>query len=136
MSFKPRMTFINLPVKDLQKTMNFFSNIGFTFNPRFTDDQAACMVINDHTCAMLITEARFRQFTNKTIIDAKEHVEVLLALSADSREQVDEVVNIAIESGGSRASDPVDHGFMYQASFADPDGHVWEILYMDPAAIQ
>src|SRR5690606_26912691 len=132
----PNMTFINLPVKDLKKAMDFFSHIGFTFNSQFTDDNAACMVINEQTFAMLLTEARFKDFTNKEIIDASKSVEVLLGFSAESREQVNEVVNKAIDAGGSPAYDSKDYGFMYQASFMDLDGHVWEVIYMDPEAVQ
>lgn len=136
MTFKPNMTFINLPVKDLKKTMDFFAHIGFSFNPQFSDDHAACMVINEQTFAMLLTETRFKDFTSKNIIDASRDIEVLMGFSADSREQVDDVVKKAFEAGASPAAESKDYGFMYQASFMDLDGHVWEVIYMDPGAVQ
>lgn len=136
MGFKPSMTFINFPVKDLKQTMDFFAQLGFTFNPQFTDDNAACMIINDNTFAMLLVESHFKNFTDKEIIDATKSVEVLIALQADSKEEVDEVVNKAIAAGGSPASDPKDYGFMYQWSFQDLNGHVWELNYMDPSFVQ
>lgn len=136
MTLKSSMTFINLPVKDLQKTMDFFTHIGFSFNPQFTDDKAASMVINDNTFAHFLIESFFKGFTPNAISDAKKSTEVLIALSAESKEQVDEIVNKAIEGGGSPASDKQDHGFMYQWSFQDLDGHIWEVAYMDPVAFQ
>ncbi|WP_062051910.1 VOC family protein [Bacillus sp. JCM 19034] len=136
MTFQPSKTFINLPVSNLQKTIDFFTNIGFTFNPHFTDDNAACMVINDHTFAMLLTHSHFKNFTKKSITDTTDNTEVLIAFAVESREQVDDVVRKAIQSGGSPASEPTDHGFMYQASFLDLDGHTWELLYMEPTSIQ
>lgn len=129
-------TFINLPVKDLKKTMDFFSQIGFEFNLQFTDDKAACMVINQNTYAMLLVESFFQTFTKKELVDATRSTEVLVALSADSRAQVDEIVNKALSVGGSPANDPQDHGFMYGWSFQDIDGHIWEVVYMDETAIQ
>ena len=128
--------FVNLPVKDLNQSMGFFSKLGYTFNPQFTDEKAACMVINDGSIyAMLITEPFFQTFTKKEISDAKRSTEVLIALDADSRTQVDEMVKKAVEAGGSVYRDPEDHGWMYGHSFADLDGHQWEILYMDETAI-
>jgi uncharacterized protein len=136
MAFQPGKTFINLPVKDLKKTMDFFSRLGFEFNMQFTDDNAACMVINDNTFAMLLVESFFRTFIKKELVDAARSTEVLLGLTADSRPQVDEIVNKALAAGGSPANDPQDHGFMYTWSFQDPDGHIWEVFYMDESAIQ
>lgn len=136
MSLQPNMTFINLPVKDLNKAKGFFSNLGFTFNAQFTNETAACMVINEQTFAMLLTETRFKDFTNKDIVDASKNVEVLIGISANSRDQVDDIVNKAFDAGASFASDPKDYGFMYQKSFMDLDGHVWEAIYMDPEAVQ
>ena len=128
--------FVNLPVKDLKKSMDFFSHLGFGFNPQFTDEKAACLVINEGSIyAMLITEPFFRTFTKKEISDAKNATEVLIALDADSREKVDELVKKAVEAGGSTYMEPQDHGWMYGHSFADPDGHQWELLYMDETAI-
>jgi uncharacterized protein len=128
--------FVNLPVKDLQRSMNFFSHLGFSFNPQFTDEKAACLVIAEGSIyAMLITEPFFKTFTKKEISDSTKTTEVLLALDAESRKAVDEMVRKAIQAGGSTYMDPQDHGWMYGHSFADPDGHQWEILYMDESAI-
>lgn len=127
--------FVNLPVKDLTRSIEFFTKLGFTFNPQFTDDKATCMIISENIFAMLLVEERFKDFTKKQICDAKENTEVLIALDADSREKVDEMVQKAVEAGGSIYKDPQDHGWMYGHSFADPDGHQWEILYMDESAI-
>ncbi len=123
--------FINLPVKDLDKSMAFFKGLGFTFNPQFTDEKAACMVISDSIFAMLLTEPFFQTFTAKKISDAKTATEVLIALDAASRDEVQDTVAKAVKLGGTRYAEPQDHGWMYQHSFADLDGHQWEILYMD-----
>ncbi|MCH1624513.1 VOC family protein [Ferdinandcohnia quinoae] len=128
--------FVNLPVKDLNKTKEFFSTLGFEFNPHFTNEDAACMVISDTIYAMLLVEEHFKRFTNKEITDTSKSTEAIFALAVDSREKVDELVNKAIEAGGNHSSDPQDHGFMYQRSFQDIDGHNWEILYMDQSYIQ
>ena len=127
--------FVNLPVKNLQKSIEFFTHLGFTFNPQFTDDKATCMVIGENIFAMLLVEERFKDFTRKEICDATKFTEVLIALDADSRESVDELVKKAVEAGGSVYADPQDYGWMYGHSFADLDGHQWEILYMDETAI-
>jgi predicted lactoylglutathione lyase len=127
--------FVNLPVKDLKKSINFFTQLGFNFNPQFTDEQATCMVIGENIFAMLLVEERFRDFTKKPISDAKKSTEVLLALDAESREAVDTMIKNAVKAGGSIYSDPQDHGWMYGHSFADLDGHQWEILYMDESKI-
>ncbi|HEX7845750.1 MAG TPA: VOC family protein [Chitinophagaceae bacterium] len=128
--------FVNLPVKDLQRSIEFFSHLGFSFNLQFTDDKAACLVINEGSIyAMLITEEFFRTFTKKPISDAKKNTEVLIALDAESRKEVDTMIRKAIEAGGSTYMDAQDHGWMYGHSFADLDGHQWEVLYMDEAAI-
>ena len=128
----PTKIFVNLPVKDLKKSMDFFKHLGFDFNPQFTDDKAACLVINDGSIyAMLITEPFFKTFTKKEISDAKKSTEVLIALDAESRAQVDEYIKKAVEAGGSVYMDAQDHGWMYGHSFADLDGHQWEVLYMD-----
>lgn len=131
--------FVNLPVKDLNKTKEFFSKVGFEFNPQFTNEQAACMVISDNIFAMLLVEEFFHSFiqpTKKAIADASQTTEVLVALSADSRDEVNELVNRALEAGAKPYSDPVDHGFMYSWSFQDPDGHLWEVVFMEPSTIQ
>ena len=126
-----KMIFVNLPVKDLPRSKAFFSHLGYTFNPQFTNDQAACMVIGENIFAMLLVEPFFATFTKKPISDAKQSTEVLLCLSCESREEVDELVAKALEAGG-RAPNPVqDHGFMYGHGFEDLDGHQWEVAYMD-----
>jgi predicted lactoylglutathione lyase len=127
----PRKIFVNLPVKDLQKTMDFYAALGFTYNMQFTNDKAACMVISEDIYAMLLTEPMFKSFIKKEISDAKTTTVVLLALSADTREEVDDMVNKAIGAGGSQGNDIQDHGFMYSNSFQDLDGHIWEIFWMD-----
>ena len=127
--------FINLPVKDLDKSMAFFKGLGFPFNPQFTDEKAACMVISDSIFAMLLTEPFFQTFTRKKISDAKTATEVLIALDAASREEVENTVAKAVKLGGILYAEPQDHGWMYQHSFADLDGHQWEILYMDESQL-
>ncbi len=132
----PTKIFVNLPVKDLKKTMDFFSHLGFLFNPQFTDEKAACLIINDGSIyAMLLSEPMFQIFTKKKIADATKTTEVLIAIDAESREKVEEFVRKAVEAGGSVYADPQDHGWMYQHGFADPDGHQWEILYIDETKI-
>ena len=127
--------FVNLPVKDLNKSVDFFTKLGFSFNPQFTDDKATCMIISDNIFAMLLVEERFQDFTKKQICDAKKSTEVLIALDAESREKVDEIVKRAAKAGGSIYADPQDHGWMYIHSFADLDGHQWEFAFMDETAI-
>ena len=128
--------FVNLPVKDLQRSMDFFTALGYTFNPQFTDEKAACLVIDDgYIYAMLLTEPFFQTFTKKPLADAHKSTEVLIALEVESRERVDEMVRSAVEAGGSTYRDPDDHGWMYSHSFADPDGHQWEVIYMDASGV-
>jgi len=124
--------FVNLPVKDLKKSIGFFSHLGFTFNQEFTDDKATCMIIGENIYAMLLVEDRFKDFTKKEICNAKKNTEVLLALDVEAREKVDEMVRKAIEAGGATYADPQDDGWMYGHSFEDLDGHQWEVLYMEP----
>ncbi len=126
-----RMMFVNLPVKDLDRAKAFFRKLGFSFNPRFTDAKAACMVVNELACVMLIQEAFYRTFTRRELCDGARE-EGLTALSCADRAEVDRLVRTAVESGGSPAMPPVDHGFMYEWSFLDPDGHHWAVLWMDP----
>jgi hypothetical protein len=130
-----KQIFINLPVKDLKKTMAFFEKLGFTFNMQFTDDKAACMIIGENIYAMLLLEKFFKTFTSKEIADAKKTTEVLIAIDAESRESVDEMIRKAVEAGGSTYRNPQDDGWMYGHSFADLDGHQWEVLYMDESQI-
>lgn len=127
--------FVNLPVKDLKRSIDFFTQLGFTFNPQFTDENAGCLIIGENIYAMLITEPFFKTFTKKEISDATKTTEVLIAIDAESREEVDELVKKAVAAGGSIYREPEDHGWMYGHSFADPDGHQWEVLYMDEASI-
>ncbi|MGH3320239.1 MAG: VOC family protein [Streptosporangiaceae bacterium] len=130
------MIFVNLPVKDLNKSIAFFTKLGFEFNPQFTDENATCMIVNDHAFVMLLVEDFFQTFTKKDLCDATTQTESILALSADSREAVDDMVNKALGAGGSRANDPMDEGPMYGWSFQDPEGHLWEVMYMDPSALE
>jgi uncharacterized protein len=133
--FMATKIFVNLPVRDINKSVSFFMKLGFSFNPQFTDEKATCMIISENIFAMLLAEPFFKTFTKKEIADARKSTEVLIALDADSRGEVKEMVSKAIEAGGSTYMDPQDHGWMYQHSFADLDGHQWEILYMDESAI-
>lgn len=128
--------FVNLPVKNLNKTVEFFTEIGFEFNPQFTDENATCMVISDHIFVMLLVEDFFKTFTKKDISNSSTTSEVIVAISAESREQVDEIVNKALAAGGRASNDPVDHGFMYSWSFEDINGHLWEVLYMDQSTVE
>ena len=126
-----RQIFVNLPVKDLERSKKFFAGLGFGFDPKFTDDKAACMVIEqDSIYAMLITEPFFQTFTPREVADARKTSEVLLALSCSSDREVDELVAKASAAGGKAVKEPQDHGFMYYRSFEDPDGHIWELLHM------
>jgi predicted lactoylglutathione lyase len=127
--------FVNLPVKDLNRSVEFFKKLGFTFNQKFTDDTATCMIISDNIFAMLLKEERFKDFTKKQIADASKTTEALLALDAESKEQVDELVKKAVDAGGSIYMEPQDYGWMYSHSFADPDGHQWELFYMNENAM-
>ena len=127
--------FVNLPVKRLQGSIAFFSQLGFRFEPRFTDDTAACMIVSDDIYVMLLTEAKFRSFTPNPICDAHKSTEVLIALSRDNRAAVDQMVANAIAAGGSTYREAKDHGFMYEHGFRDPDGHIWELVYMDEKAM-
>ena len=129
------MIFVNLPAKDLPKTMEFFGKLGFAFNPQFTDATAACMVVSESIYAMLLTEEKFQGFTPKPISDARQSTEVLIALSLDSRQAVEAMVAQAVAAGGRTYAEPNDHGFMYQHGFEDLDGHIWELIYKDPSAV-
>ena len=126
--------FVNLPVKDLDKTVAFFTALGFSFNPQFTDENATCMIISEDIYVMFLVEKFFKTFTKKEIADYSRTTEVILCLSADNRSGVDDMVRKAIEAGGSRSNDPQDHGWMYGHSFQDVDGHLWEVVYIDEAA--
>jgi uncharacterized protein len=128
--------FVNLAVKDLDRSKAFFEQLGFTFNPQFTDESAACMVITDDIYAMLLTYPKFKEFTKKDIADAHKTTEVLTCLSFDSKDKVSEVVDKAVVAGGTEAREPMDYGFMFGRSFNDLDGHTWEVIWMDPSHIQ
>ena len=131
-----RMIFVNLPVKDLEKSKAFFRALGFDFNPDYTDETAACMVIEENIFAMLLTEAKFGEFITGPISDATKATEVLTCLSADSRAQVDDLLAKALAAGARHWKPVMDYGPMYGASFQDIDGHVWELMYMDQAAAE
>jgi predicted lactoylglutathione lyase len=131
-----RKLFVNLGVGDLKRSMAFFSALGFEFNPRFTDDKAACMIVSEEAFVMLLSEPFLKTFTRRELCDTSRQTEALFALSCTSREEVDALVNRALEAGGQHAMPPQDHGFMYGWSFYDLDGHHWEVLWMDPKAAQ
>ena len=126
-----RMIFVNLPVKDLKTSMDFYGELGFEVNREFTDDSAACMVVDENIFVMLLTEGRFKDFINGEIADATSSTEVLNALSAESKEHVDEMIEKAIAAGGKPWKPTMEQGPMYGGSFQDPDGHVWEVLHME-----
>lgn len=131
MSDAPQMIFVNLPVRDLDATKAFFAALGYSFNPTYTDDNAACLVISDTILVMLLVESFFAQFTNKPISDARQQTEVIIALSATSRKAVDDLLGKALQAGASEPQPARDYGFMYQRGFQDLDGHLWEIAHMD-----
>ena len=131
-----QMIFVNLPVNDLDASKKFFTGLGYSINAQFSDENAASVVISDTIVAMLLTKPFYSTFTKKEIADATTTSEVLICLSAESREKVDELVDKAIASGGSASGETQDYGQMYGRAFDDPDGHTWEIMWMDPAAIQ
>ncbi len=128
--------FVNLPVKHLEKSIKFFLTLGFQQNHQFTDDTAACIVVSEEIYIMLLIEEKFKTFTPKKICDATQATEVLVCLSCESRDKVDTMVKKAVAAGGTTYNQAQDHGFMYQHGFQDPDGHIWELVYMDPKAIQ
>ena len=127
--------FVNLAVKDLGTSVDFFTRLGFTFDPRFTDEQATCMIVSEEAFVMLLVKGRFKDFTKKALSDAATQTEAILAVSADSRQQVDELADTALAAGGQPANDPMDMDGMYGRSFQDPDGHLWEVVWMDPGAL-
>jgi predicted lactoylglutathione lyase len=127
---------INLPVADLPKSMTFFKALGYSHNPQFADDTGACIVVSDAVSVMLLTHARFRDFTPKAVCDTSKAAEVLLTLSCESREQVDGLVAKAVAAGGSTYDKPEDYGFMYTHSFVDPDGHGWGLVHMSAVPAQ
>jgi predicted lactoylglutathione lyase len=129
-----RKIFVNLPIGDMARSRAFFAALGFEFNPQFTNEQGACMVIAEDIYAMLLVQPFFQTFTPKRVADARESTEVLVCLSCDSREEVDALVKKAVAAGGRTYKEPQDHGFMYGHGFEDVDGHIWELVWMDPKA--
>ncbi len=127
--------FVNLPVRDLDRSKAFFTALGYANNPQFTDENAACIVISDTIYVMLLTREFFQGFTDKALGDPRTHAQAILCLSADDRAGVDKLADAAIAAGGRQPREPQDHGFMYQRSFEDPDGHLWEVVHMDMSAM-
>jgi predicted lactoylglutathione lyase len=126
-----KQIYVNLPVKDLQRSIDFFTSLGFEFNQEMTDDNATCMIVGDNIFVMLLAEPFFKTFTKKELTDATRNTEVIMAISADSREEVDEMVQKALEAGGTASNDKMDNEYMYGWSFQDVDGHLWEVMYME-----
>jgi hypothetical protein len=126
-----KQIFVNLPVKDLNRSVAFFTKLGFKFDPKFTDENATCMIVGENIYVMLLLEKFFKTFTTKELCDAKKSTEVLVCLSCDSRSEVDDLVVKAVAAGGSTPRKPQDHGFMYGHGFEDLDGHIWELIYME-----
>ena len=133
---KTRKIFVNLPVADIKRSNAFFEKLGFKQNPQFSGDDTTCLVLSEEGYVMLLQTEWFKTFIKKPISDARQQTEALFSFSVDSREEVDQLVKLALEAGGSPAMPPQDHGFMYGHSFQDPDGHHWEVFWMDPSAIQ
>ena len=136
MTVNAKQIFVNLPIKNLQTSKAFFSKVGFTFNEQFEDETTTCMVISETIYVMLLEEERFVSFTKKEIPDTTNYSEAIVALSVGSRAEVDEIVKQAFAAGASKYNEPQDHGFMYGWSFADLDGHLWEVFYMDESAAE
>jgi predicted lactoylglutathione lyase len=132
----PRLLFVNLAVKDLKASMAFFEKLGMTFNPQFTDDTAACMVVSEQAFFMLLTHDKMKTFTHAKLCDTTTHTEGLFAFSCHSRDEVDSVLQAAFDNGAQPAMPKQDHGFMVSGSFYDLDHHHWEVMWMDPAAMQ
>ena len=129
----PTQIFVNLPVKDLDRSVAFFTALGYSFNPQYTDENATCMIVDENIFVMLLVEPYFKSFIKKEVCDARRNTEVIVCLSADSRDAVDALVRKAIEAGGKAPTEAKDHGFMYQHGFEDPDGHLWELVHMSGA---
>ena len=130
-----KQIFVNLPIKDMQRSQAFFKSLGFTFDPDFSNDQGACMIVGENIFVMLLVEPFFKGFiSDKSIVDAKLNTEALVCLSCDSRAEVDALVAKAVAAGATAPRAPQDHGFMYGHGFEDPDGHIWELMHMEPNA--
>ena len=125
-----RQIYVNLPVRHLERSKDFFSALGFGFEPKFTDENAACMIIGPDIYVMLLSEPFFKTFTRKAVADARKSTEVLVCLSCESDDEVNQLVAKAMQHGGSSPREPQDHGFMYAHAFEDPDGHIWELVHM------
>jgi uncharacterized protein len=128
--------FVNLPVRNLKQSVEFFTRLGFTFNSQFTDETATCMIVGEDIFVMLLTFDKFKTFTPKAICDATKSTEVLVCLTCESRAGVDDMVCKAVAAGGTTYNEPQDHGFMYGHGFQDRDGHIWELIYMEPSAVK
>lgn len=128
--------FVNLPVKHLNRSVEFFTKLGFSFNQQFTDETATCMIVTGDIYVMLLTEEKFKTFTPNAVCDAKKYTEVLVCLSLESRAKVDEMVRKAVAIGATTYNQPQDHGFMYGHGFQDLDGHIWELIYMESGAVK
>jgi predicted lactoylglutathione lyase len=128
--------FLNLPVKNLDASVAFFTKMGYTFNAQFTDANATCMIVNEHIYVMLLVKPFFKSFITKKIADATKTAQMIVALSFESKDDVNDMVNKAIAAGAVESRDPIDHGFMYNRAFNDLDGHIWEMFWMDSAAVQ
>jgi uncharacterized protein len=127
--------FVNLPVKDLDKSVKFFTQLGFKFDAQFTDETATCMIVSEDIFVMLLTHAKFKTFTPNAICDARKSTEVLVCLSRENRAAIDETVRKAVAAGGNTYNEAQDHGFMHAHGFQDLDGHIWELMYMEPGAV-
>jgi len=125
-----KQIFVNLGTKDLKRANAFFTALGYSFNPQYSDEKATCMVVSESIYVMILTDQYFQTFSPKTVADASKTCEVIVCLSCDTREQVDEIVKKAVKAGGKTYNEPKDHGFMYQHGFQDPDGHIWEYIAM------
>lgn len=132
----PTQIYVNLPVQDLKQSIEFFTKLGYSFNPQYTDDTATCMIVGDNIFVMLLTHAKFKAFTPKAICDAKHSCEVLICLSVETRGKVDDLVRKAVAGGGTTYNKARDHGFMYQHGFHDLDGHTWELVCMEPSSVK
>ena len=131
----PRKLFVNLAVEDLGRSVEFFEKLGFAFDPRFTDETATCMIVSDEAFVMLLVKDRFKDFTKKELADPATQTEAIVAVSAATRDEVDVFADTALEAGGQPANEPLEFDFMYGRSFHDPDGHLWEVIWMDMSAV-
>lgn len=136
MAAQSRLIFVNVPVKDVSASIAFFGALGFDFDEKFTDENCACMVVSEQAYVMLLAEGRFADFTTKSVVDARSSTEAILCVSAENRDAVDAFADAALDAGASNANEPMDHGFMYARSFNDLDGHLWEVMWMSPEAVQ